>query len=166
MIIRERDNQSYYARNLTSYLAVNSFCIRRRAAPWKIKSGIRKFCEVSLTWRCDQKVVPPSQDQNRAGRWCKARDCKGTDQRKRQRRERIKLCSNQSHRSSEFFRIPILLIYPPKILSRISAFWLCRPRLLKPQKSLAELRCVPSVNTLIEKCVLRQLTRNVTLARI
>lgn len=40
------------------------------------------------------------------------------------------------------------------------------PRLPGPVKSQAELRCVPSANMLIEKCILQQLTRNLTLAHI
>lgn len=43
-------------------------------APWKFWSDETKFCEVVLTWKCDQRVAPPSQDQNHAGIWCRARD--------------------------------------------------------------------------------------------
>lgn len=88
------------------------------------------FSKVSLTWKCDQKAVPPSQDQNHAGRWCKARDWheKKTDQRgDKERQDRIKLCFKiKVKRGVKFFSAPHLSN-------------------LKPWKSQAMFQCLTSI---------------------
>lgn len=154
LIIRETHNQSYCTWILTSYLT---------AAPQKMQSDKTKFCEVLLTWKCDQRVVLPSQDQNRAGRWCKARDWHEKQERKKNRSEeqkkrweRIKLCVKI--KACEVLNFS--LYHPPNLnpldietRAMFPCLTLSFSRLAEPNKSQPALQCALRVNIMIEKCV-------------